>query len=294
MFSIEQLQAFVATVEVGSFSAAARRLGKAQSVVSQHIINLEVDCDTALFERSGRYPTLTEAGNKLLPQAHALLSQHQRLKNSALALTDSAPTEVTIALDEGIPFKAVTSIIAELQMKYPHVTLEFLSASSLDIIDMLRGKQALTGIIFSELNIPSDLDFECIGSVKFDLYVAKSHPLAHQTCRNIDALRLHRQLLIRSRNTQTSSFQLKISPDAWYADNYFLLLELALQAHGWCLLPSHVAHESVQSQELVKLPLEFEEMGWQANVDVLQHQRHSNLSIFKVIRELLRHQLDVL
>lgn len=87
---------------------------------------------------------------------------------------------------------------------------------------------------------------------------------------------------------------MKISPDAWYADNYFLLLELALQAHGWCLLPSHVAHESVQSQELVKLPLEFEEMGWQANVDVLQHQRHSNLSIFKVIRELLRHQLDAL
>lgn len=294
MFSIEQLQAFVATVEVGSFSAAARRLGKAQSVVSQHIINLEIDCDTALFERSGRYPTLTEAGKKLLPQAHALLSQHQRLKNTALALTDSAPTEVTIALDEGIPFKAATNIIAELQMKYPHVTLEFLSASSLDIIDMLRGKQALTGIIFSELNIPSDLDFECIGSVKFDLYVAKSHPLTHQTCRNIDALRLHRQLLIRSRNTQTSSFQLKISPDTWYADNYFLLLELALQAHGWCLLPSHVAHESVQSQELVKLPLEFEEMGWQANVDVLQHQRHSNLSIFKVIRELLRHQLDAL
>ncbi len=294
MFSIEQLQAFVATVEVGSFSAAARRLGKAQSVVSQHIINLEIDCDTALFERSGRYPTLTEAGKKLLPQAHALLSQHQRLKNTALALTDSAPTEVTIALDEGIPFKAVTNIIAELQMKYPHITLEFLSASSLDIIDMLGGKQALTGIIFSELNIPSDLDFECIGSVKFDLYVAKSHPLAHQTCRNIDALRLHRQLMIRSRNTQTSSFQLKISPDTWYADNYFLLLELALQAHGWCLLPSHVAHESVQNQELVKLPLEFEEIGWQANVDVLQHQRHSNLNIFKFIRELLRHQLDIL
>ena len=294
MFSIEQLQAFVATVEVGSFSAAARRLGKAQSVVSQHIINLEVDCDTALFERSGRYPTLTEAGKKLLPQAHALLSQHQRLKNTALALTDSAPTEVTIALDEGIPFKAVTNIIAELQMKYPHITLEFLSASSLDIIDMLGGKQSLTGIIFSELNIPSDLDFECIGSVKFDLYVAKSHPLAHQTCRNIDALRLHRQLMIRSRNTQTSSFQLKISPDTWYADNYFLLLELALQAHGWCLLPSHVAHESVQNQDLVKLPLEFEEIGWQANVDVLQHQRHSNLNIFKVIRELLRHQLDIL
>jgi DNA-binding transcriptional LysR family regulator len=294
MFSVEQVQAFVTTVEVGSFSAAARRLGKAQSVVSQHIINLEVDCNTTLFERSGRYPTLTKAGTKLLPQANALLSQHQRLRNSALALTDNTPTEITIALDEGIPFKAVTNIIGELQDKYPHITLEFLSASSLDIIDMLKGEQALTGVIFSELNIPSYLDFECLGSVKFDLYIAKSHPLANQVCKNMDALRLHRQLLIRSRNTQTSSFQLKISPNIWYADNYFLLLDLTLQGHGWCLLPNHVANESMRNGKLVKLPLEFEEMGWQANVDILQHQRHSNLSIFKVVRKLLRNQLNLL
>jgi DNA-binding transcriptional LysR family regulator len=58
---------------------------------------------------------------------------------------------------------------------------------------------------------------------------------------------MYRQLLIRSRNTHTSSFQLKISPDIWYSDNYFLLLELVLQGHGWCLLPNHVATESLQN-----------------------------------------------
>ena len=74
MFSIEQLQAFVATVEAGSFSAAARGLSKAQSVISQHIINLEIDCNATLFERTGRYPQLTEAGKQLLPQAKAVLN----------------------------------------------------------------------------------------------------------------------------------------------------------------------------------------------------------------------------
>jgi DNA-binding transcriptional LysR family regulator len=141
------------------------------------------------------------------------------------------------------------------------------------------------------LTIPTYLDFECIGSIKFDLYVAKSHPLANQICKNVDSLRLHRQLLIRSRNTQSSSFQLKVSPNVWYADNYFLLLELALQGNGWCLLPNHIADESVESGQLVKLPLEFEEMGWQANVDVVQHQRHSNLAVFKVLRQSLRNLL---
>ncbi len=288
MFSVEQLQAFITTVETGSFSAAARSLNKVQSVVSQHVINLEIDCNTLLFDRSGRYPTLTEAGEKLLPHAQAVIDQHQRLKNSALALTDNTPKEITIALDEGISFKVIAGIIGKLQDKFPNITLEFLSASSPDIIDMLKNEQPLTGIVFSELTIPSYLDFECIGSIKFDLYVAKSHPLAKQLCKNTDILRLHRQLLIRSRNTQSSSFQLKVSPNVWYADNYVLLLELALQGNGWCLLPNHIANESVESGQLVKLPLEFEEMGWQANVDVVQHQRHSNLEVFKVLRLLLR------
>jgi len=291
MFSVEQLQAFITTVETGSFSAAARRLTKVQSVVSQHVINLEIDCNTLLFDRSGRYPTLTEAGEKLLPHAQAVIDQHQRLKNSALSLTDNTPKEITIALDEGISFKLISGIISKLQDEFPNITLEFLSASSPDIIDMLKNEKALTGIVFSELTIPSYLDFECIGSIKFDLYVAKSHPRANQVCKNIDSLRLYRQLLIRSRNTQSSSFQLKLSPNVWYADNYFLLLELALQGNGWCLLPNHIANESIESGQLVKLPLEFEEMGWQANVDVVQHQRHSNLAVFKVLRQLLRNLL---
>jgi DNA-binding transcriptional LysR family regulator len=291
MFGVEQLEAFIKTVETGSFSSAARSLNKVQSVVSQHVINLEIDCNSQLFDRSGRYPTLTVAGEKLLPHAQAVIDQHQRLINYALALTDNTPKEITIAVDEGISFKIIASIISKLQDAFPNITLEFLSASSLDIIDMLENEKALTGIVFSELTIPTYLDFECIGSIKFDLYVAKSHPLANQICKNVDSLRLHRQLLIRSRNTQSSSFQLKVSPNVWYADNYFLLLELALQGNGWCLLPNHIADESVESGQLVKLPLEFEEMGWQANVDVVQHQRHSNLAVFKVLRQSLRNLL---
>jgi len=232
-------------------------LNKVQSVVNQHVINLEIDCNTLLFDRTGRYPTLTEADEKLLPHAQAVIEQHQRLKNLALALTDNTPREITIALDEGISFKVIASIISKLQNEFPNITLEFLSASSPDIIDMLRNEQALTGIVFSELTIPSYLYFECI----------------------------------RSRNTQSSSFQLKVSPNVWYADNYFLLLELALQGNGWSFLPNHIADESVESGQLLKLPLEFEEMGWQANVDVVQHQRHSNLAVFKVLRILLRNLL---
>ena len=46
-FSLEQLKAFVTTIETGSFSAAARQMGKAQSVISTAVSNLEVDLDNS-------------------------------------------------------------------------------------------------------------------------------------------------------------------------------------------------------------------------------------------------------
>jgi len=60
--SMEQLEAFVAAAEHGSFSAAARVLRKAQSAVSTHVANLEADLGLSLFSRAGRHPALTAAG----------------------------------------------------------------------------------------------------------------------------------------------------------------------------------------------------------------------------------------
>ena len=67
-WTLEQLRSFVAAAEHGSFSAAARAGGRAQSVVSAHIALLEADLGVDLFRR-GHMPTLTEAGALLLVEA---------------------------------------------------------------------------------------------------------------------------------------------------------------------------------------------------------------------------------
>ncbi len=110
MLSIEQLYSFVTTVETGSFSAAARKLGKVQSAISQHIINLEIDTNQALFDRSSRYPTLTKAGEQLLPQAKAVIAQHQRLNLQVLALDKQDELKLTLAVDEAIPYNQFTAL----------------------------------------------------------------------------------------------------------------------------------------------------------------------------------------
>ena len=61
--SLDQLRTFIAAVDEGSFSAASRKLLRAQSVVSETISNLEDQIGVRLFDRSGRYPKLTAAGS---------------------------------------------------------------------------------------------------------------------------------------------------------------------------------------------------------------------------------------
>jgi DNA-binding transcriptional LysR family regulator len=64
--SLDQLRTFIATVEEGSFSAAARKLRRAQSLVSALVSGLEGQISVRLFDRSGRYPRLTPEGDVIL------------------------------------------------------------------------------------------------------------------------------------------------------------------------------------------------------------------------------------
>ena len=78
--SLDQLRTFIAAVDEGSFSAAGRRLGRAQSVVSQTLATLEGQLGVQLFDRSARYPALTERGSALLPEARAVTGRMDAFK----------------------------------------------------------------------------------------------------------------------------------------------------------------------------------------------------------------------
>src|SRR3984885_3151137 len=78
--SLDQLRAFIASVNEGSFSAGARRLHRAQSAVSELVSNLEAQLGVVLFDRSERYPKLTAAGVLLLADARSVVGNVDLLK----------------------------------------------------------------------------------------------------------------------------------------------------------------------------------------------------------------------
>lgn len=62
--TLDQLRVFIAVADTGSFSAAARHVGRAQSAVSHAIAQLENQLDLQLFERTGKAPILSEHGDR--------------------------------------------------------------------------------------------------------------------------------------------------------------------------------------------------------------------------------------
>ena len=71
--TLDQIRLFVCVVQEGSFSAAARRLRRAQSAVSYGVANLEKLLGVQLFDRSGHRPALTATGQGLLSNARQVL-----------------------------------------------------------------------------------------------------------------------------------------------------------------------------------------------------------------------------
>lgn len=83
-FDFKQLQAFLAVIDTGSFTAAARKLNVTQSSISQQVANLELGLNTALVNRSQRPIQMTIAGQALYPLGKKLLITVSTCKNVSM------------------------------------------------------------------------------------------------------------------------------------------------------------------------------------------------------------------
>ncbi len=105
MDTLVNLEAFLATADAGGFSAAARKLNVATSVVAKRVTQLEERIGTALFHRSTRQLRLTEAGQQYVHRARGIVADVgdllSRMGEKQRDLSDhlrvKAPTSLTVA-----------------------------------------------------------------------------------------------------------------------------------------------------------------------------------------------------
>src|SRR6202021_2078137 len=107
--SLDQLRAFIAAVDEGSFSAGARKLNSAQSPGRETVSNLEEQLGVALFDRSERYPKLTLAGVQLVADARSVVANVDLLKARAKGISRGLESELSAVVDVLFPIEAMAA-----------------------------------------------------------------------------------------------------------------------------------------------------------------------------------------
>lgn len=115
---------FVAVMELGSFAAAARRIGTSNGQASKLISRLEQDLGVQLFKRSTRALSPTDMARSYYERVRLLLDEYDAL-DAAMRNTATSPSG-RLRISAPVTFGSVrlTNHLVEFAHRYPHIELD--------------------------------------------------------------------------------------------------------------------------------------------------------------------------
>lgn len=255
--TINQLRAFVAVCDQGSFSGAARKLRRAQSAISHAIKALESAFDVELFERSTRKAQLTAAGRSLLPDARAVISRTEEMKNRAGSIAKAGVPQVSVAIDAYFPRAHLIDCLQTLQAEFPT------AAINLRITTMQGGEKlvlervcalAVTIENVPEVN-PDAIERSWLCEKEMVTVCAPSHPLA-STSQPVprDEFGRHIQIVVTDNQPEAEKTQQGVAGKRqWLVNDLDAKRDLLEAGLGWGHLPLHLVAAALASGQLVEL-----------------------------------------
>jgi DNA-binding transcriptional LysR family regulator len=257
--TLDQISVFLAVVESGSFTAAARRLGRAPSVISYAIANLESQLGVTLFARAGTArPKLTDAGQAILSDSRNLAIAVDGLLAKARGLISGLEAEVALVVDVMWPAKKLVKALDDFRRKFPTVALR-LQVETLGAVThaVMQGTAAFG--ISGPLELASDLLVRGpAGSVKLVPVAAPTHPLASMTEPIGAAAHDHIQLVLTDRSTLTQGRDFGVlSVKSWRLADLGAKHALLLAGMGWGNMPKPMVNEDLKRGRLVELKIEM-------------------------------------
>src|SRR5258706_1530438 len=233
--SLDQLRVFIAAAETGSFSAAGRKVRRAQSLISQTLANLEAQLGVDLFDRTKKYPRLTERGQAMLVEARSVIDRMDELKARAKTMAEGLEPELSAVVDVMYPMAGLTRGVGFFREAYPRTPLllyvEALGAGAQAVLD----GRCRIGVIGSPPLVPSAMDSEPLIQVPLTTVVAPQHALAH--IRGVIPMRRaleHVQLVLTDRSTLSEGRTFGVfSPRIWRLADLGAKLEFRRAGFGW-------------------------------------------------------------
>ena len=257
--TLDQIAVFLAIVETGSFAGAARKLGRATSVISYAISNLESQLGISLFVRAGTAkPKLTEAGRAILSDSRGLAIALDGLLAKARGLTRGLEAEVSLVVDVMLPACQLVEALDEFSRTFPTVALR-LKVEALGAVTQAVIEGAAAFGISGPLEMASDvLARGPAGSVHLLPVAAPAHPLAQMPgIISASAARDHIQLVLTDRSQLTADRDFDVlAVKSWRLADLGAKHALLLAGLGWGNMPEPVVHEDLKHGRLVALKIE--------------------------------------
>lgn len=258
--SVDQLRTFIAAAEEGSFSAAGRKLRRAQSVVSATLANLEAQVGFPLFERTGRYPKLTEAGVALLEAARHVTAGMDAFKARARTLAEGLEPELAVSVDVMFPVANLTAAVQAFHQAFPGTPLRLYVEALGAVLQPLLAGNCRVAISGSLPDLPAGCSAEFILSVRALPVVSPDHPLANMTGPILRAAAgEHVQLVLADRSSLTAGRNFGVmSSKTWRLGDMGAKHAFLRAGLGWGFMPLPVVEEDLKSGRLVTLNLQMQ------------------------------------
>jgi DNA-binding transcriptional LysR family regulator len=257
--TLDQLKVFLAVAEEGNFSAASRKLNRAQSVISYTIANLETQLDLRLFDRAGtRRPRLTAAGRALLEDARRIAADLQLLRARASGFNQGLESRLAVAVDALFPMPVVTAVLRAFRDAFPATAIRLYTGSLGAASELLLSRKADIGIAGEAASRRDDVVSRKIGQQPMVPVAAPDHPLALADP-PVPAfmVREHFQIVIADPTDRTSGRDFHVYAfDTWRVTDAASKHALIVGGLGWGGLPVWMIKDDVAGGRLVELSLE--------------------------------------
>lgn len=257
-FTSDSVAVFLAVLDHGSFSAAARALGRVPSAVSMAMANLEAELDLLLFERGGREPRPSAAALALEPLARQIAQQLRQLKAHAQSLHQGLESRLALAVAPELLATHWSEALAVLATEHPGLEVEVLVAPQADALRLLHQGSVQLALVFERPSLDGREDFQEVGSETLVAVMSPAHPLLAGGPRALrsELVIQTRQIVVAGRDQAPSDPRIVLARQHWRTDNHQAALNLVLAGLGWAYLPRAFVAPQVAAGTLVEVAFE--------------------------------------
>jgi len=178
-FDLNDLQAFRAVVELGSFRKAADAVNISQPALSRRIDKLEAALGVRLFERTTRSVTLTTVGRVFAPSAEQLLDDLDVALLGIRDVSSSRLGHVTIACVPSVAYYFLPNVVASYHRRFPRIRVKLLDSSANEVLGSVISGEADFGVSFLGSQEP-EVEFKMLLQERFVAACRRDHPIARK------------------------------------------------------------------------------------------------------------------